>query len=46
MDYFDDFSDSYTTQDFVDEIHQKWYGEEEDDDDRTFSAFLNSEWDF
>ena len=33
MDYFDDFSDSYTTQDFVDEIHQKWYGEEEDDDD-------------
>jgi len=44
MDY-DDYTEEFSMMDFVEEIHQTWDLEEEDDD-RTFSAFLNSTWDF
>lgn len=42
---FDDCYEDFSMMDFVDEIHQTW-NEDEEDDDRTFSAFLNSNWDF
>jgi hypothetical protein len=41
---FDDCYEDFSMMDFVDEIHQTWNDDE--DDDRTFSAFLNSNWDF
>lgn len=44
MDYDDSFEE-FSMMDFVEEIHQTWTLDE-DDDDRTFSAFLNSNWDF
>lgn len=45
MDY-DDYTEEISMMDFVDEIHEGWDPYEEDDDDRTFAAFLNSTWDF
>ena len=44
MDYDDSFEE-FSMMDFVDEIHETWNYDQEDDD-RTFSAFLQSEWDF
>lgn len=44
MDY-DDSYEEFSMMDFVDEIHETMNLQEEDDD-RTFAAFLNSDWDF
>lgn len=45
MDY-DDSYEEFSMMDFVDEIYETMDLHEDEDDERTFTAFLNSDWDF
>lgn len=45
MDY-DDSYEEFSMMDFVDEVHDGIDLQEDEDDERTFAAFLNSNWDF
>jgi hypothetical protein len=45
MDHFDDAQiEEFSSFDFVEELNEELF--EENEDDKSFSAFLNSNWDF
>ena len=45
MDRFDDLQiEEFSSFDFVEEVSEELF--EEDNDDKSFNAFLNSNWDF
>jgi hypothetical protein len=41
-----DYDSDYSTSDYIDEINESWDLDDENDDEKTFNAFLNSNWDF